>query len=50
VKTMVSWVEKVSSQLGGIDQLTPEDLLDSKTRFDDNATLEPADDVCATGG
>jgi diguanylate cyclase (GGDEF)-like protein/putative nucleotidyltransferase with HDIG domain len=50
VKTMVSWVEQVSSQLGGIDQLTPNDLLDSKTQFGDNATFEPADDVCATGG
>ncbi len=50
VEVMVSWVEQVSSQLGGVDQLTPEDLLDSKEQFDDNATLEPAGGVCATEG
>jgi diguanylate cyclase (GGDEF)-like protein/putative nucleotidyltransferase with HDIG domain len=50
VETMVSWTEQVSSQLGGMDQLTPEDLLDSKKQPDDNSVLELTVDSCATEG
>jgi hypothetical protein len=39
-------VLQASSQLGSVDQLTPEDLLDSKKRPDDNSML----DACATEG
>ncbi|MHC4120496.1 MAG: diguanylate cyclase [Planctomycetota bacterium] len=48
VEIMISWLKQVSDRLGGIDRLTTDDLLDSKTSFDDNATLEPAG-ACATG-
>ena len=50
IQTMVSWVEQVSSQLGGVDQFTTEDLLDSKKPPDDNSMLELAADACATEG
>ena len=43
-------VLQISSQLGGVDQLTPEDLLDSKRRPDNNSMLEFAADACATEG
>lgn len=50
VETMVSWTEEVSSQLGGMDQLTPKDLLGSKEQPDDNSVLELTADSCATEG
>jgi len=50
VKAMVSWIEQVSSQLDSTDQLTPEDLLGSKKRSDDDSMLKLAAGACATGG
>ncbi len=40
VKALVSWVEKVHSQLDKAEQLTPEDLLDSQKQLDQSSTAE----------
>lgn len=50
VKTMVSWFEQVSNQLGGTDQPTPGGLLDSMRHPHKGAMLELAAEVCATEG
>jgi len=48
VKAMVSWVEKVRSELGRADQLTPEDLLDSQRHVDRSFIAPPACDVATS--
>lgn len=51
VKAMVAWIERVGNELGGIDRLTPEDVLAStKQRSDHGSKLELVADACATGG
>jgi len=44
VKGMVSWVQKVRSQMG-TTELTPEDLLDSQKQLDNSSMAELAADV-----
>jgi hypothetical protein len=34
VNALAMWVRKIYKQLGNVDQLTPEDLLDSQTHLD----------------
>jgi HD-GYP domain-containing protein (c-di-GMP phosphodiesterase class II) len=46
VKAMVSWIQKVHNQLGQVNQLTLEDLLDSQKHSDHNSMAEIVDDTC----
>ncbi len=50
VETMVSWIDQISGELSGLDQLTPEDLMDSKKQLDEYSMFELAADTCATEG
>jgi putative nucleotidyltransferase with HDIG domain len=50
VTAMVSWIEQVSSPLGGIDQLTTKNLLDSIKKPDKGAMFEHVAGACATEG
>jgi diguanylate cyclase (GGDEF)-like protein len=50
VEAMVSWIGEVRSQLGDADQLTPEDLLESQKRLDQDLMPEPVADACAVEG
>jgi len=47
VKALVSWVRKVQSQLGDVDQLTSKDLLDSQKHLDNKSMIELVVDACA---
>ncbi|MHC4424868.1 MAG: diguanylate cyclase [Planctomycetota bacterium] len=46
VEAMVSWVRKVRGQLDNVDQLTPEDLLDSQKQLDHSSMAELVADTC----
>ena len=50
VKAMVSWIQKVQSQLGKVDQLTAEDLLDSQKHHDHSSMAELVADTCVADG
>ncbi len=47
VKALALWVKKVQSQLGKVDQLTPEDLLDSQKQLDNRSMTEFVADSCS---
>jgi len=50
VGAMVLWVQKVHSQLGSVDQLAPEDLLDSRKQLGHSSMTELAADTCSVDG
>jgi len=50
VTAMVSWIEQVSDPLGGINQITTKNLLDSVKKPDKDVMLELAGGACATEG
>jgi len=47
VKALALWVRKVQNQLGNVDQLTPEELLDSQKHLDNKSMVELVADTCA---
>jgi len=47
VNALAMWVREVYKQLGNVDQLTPEDLLDSQKHIDGNSMTELVADACA---
>ncbi len=47
VKALTLWVRKVQNQLGDVDQLTPEDLLDSQKHLDGRSMAELVADTYA---
>ena len=47
VNALAMWVRKVHKQQGNVDQLTPEDLLDSQNHPDNRSMAELVADTCA---
>jgi diguanylate cyclase (GGDEF)-like protein len=45
VKALISWIEKVRSHLNKSEQLTPEDLLNSQRRLDQNTNVDTVADL-----
>jgi HD-GYP domain-containing protein (c-di-GMP phosphodiesterase class II) len=50
VEALASWIRKVHNQLGEVDQLTLEDLLDSHKDLNHNTMAEIVADTCAADG
>jgi diguanylate cyclase (GGDEF)-like protein/putative nucleotidyltransferase with HDIG domain len=50
VEAMASWIRKVQNQLGEVDQLTLEDLLDSHKDLNHNSMAEIVADTCVADG
>ena len=47
VNALALWIRKVQNQLGNVDQLTPEDLLDSQKHLDNRSMNELVAETCA---
>jgi len=47
VNALAMWVRKIYKQLGNVDQLTPEHLLDSQKHIDNKSMTELVADACA---